>query len=133
MDKNLARSPKKNETPRSFLCGTYVKPTRDTFGNNQSVARSLDFNTSSASLRCRSLEASQRLIGSVAFTPANRHRIAQEKPPHEYIDEYNLSKKKQQAEIKHTVKAVESLQGSSLRFKNANKDAKLIEAQQTEN
>ena len=69
----------------------------------------------------------------MAFTPANRHRIAQEKPSYQYIDEFNLSKKQKQDENKHTVKAVDSLQGSSLRFKNANKDAKIIEAQQTEN
>ena len=91
LDRNLTKSAKKSETPRSFLCGAYAPtPQRDTFGNRESIRRSLDFGSSPASLRCRSLEASHRLLGSVAFKPANRHSIAQEKPEFQYIDEYNL-------------------------------------------
>ena len=111
LDKDLKKSAKKTETPRSFLCGTYApQPLRDTFGNNENIKRSLDFGSSpSSSLRCRSLEASQRLLGSIAFKPANRHSIAQEKPSYQYIDEYNLSRKEQPIENKHTEKAVSSL------------------------
>ena len=81
MTKDLIRTPRKNQTLRNFACGVYVpQPLRDTFGTNEKIRRSLDASSSSVSLRARSLEASQRLIGSVAFKPPNRHRLANEKP-----------------------------------------------------
>jgi len=69
--------------PKMAACSRVQQPLRDTF-NNEKSGRSLDHNSSSVSLRARSLEASQRLIGSVAFRVPNRHRIADEKPDDMY-------------------------------------------------
>ena len=67
--------------------GSDFKPTprkdRDTFGEqqadtervpNQRLCKSVRGNESTISSRARSLEVSQRLIGSVAFQVPNRHR-----------------------------------------------------------